>query len=66
MTNFIRVQVRTYLRSRHGEIIHFKTFNTDISVDKVLEEILTTTRKDVTKIRMDRDYDKQESPILCY
>ena len=66
MTNFIRVQVRTYLRSKHGEIIHFKTFNTDISVDKVLEETLTTTGNYVTKIRMDRDYDKQEPHIICY
>ena len=66
MTNHIRVQVRTYLRSRHGEIIHFKTFNTNVSVNEVLEETLTTTKKDVTRIRMDRDYDKQESHILCY
>lgn len=66
MTNRIRVQVKTYLRSRHGEIIHFETFNTDIGVDEVLEKTLTTTRKDVTRIHMDRDYDEQEPHNLCY
>ena len=59
MTDQIRIRIRAYLCSKHKEIIHFKTFDTDVSVDDVLEEVLTI-KKDITRIHMDRDYDEQD------
>lgn len=59
MTDHIQIQVKAYLRSKHGEIVHFKTFNTAVSVDDVLEDILII-RKDIIRIHMDRDYDKRD------
>ena len=59
MADHVRIRTRAYLCFKHREIVHFKTFDTDVSVDDVLEEILTT-KKDITRIYMDRENDKQD------
>lgn len=58
MSNHVQIRVRAYLRSKHREIVHFKTFDIETSVEDVLKEILTA-KKDITIIHMDRDYDKK-------
>jgi hypothetical protein len=59
MTDHIRIQIKAYLRSKYGEIVHFKTFDTTVSANNVLEEILTI-KKDIVRIQMDRDYDERD------
>ena len=63
MTNHRRTQVSAYLHSKYGEIIHFKTFNTDVSVDEVFKEI-ASIKKDIIRIHMDRNYGEQDFYIV--
>ena len=49
-------QIKTYIKAKSGEIIHFSRLSINVAVDTVLEEVLKD-QKNVIRIQMDKHYD---------
>ena len=58
MDNINYVQTRIHVKSKHGEIVHFRRFDLDTNVDTVLRRLMDEmSNKEITRIQMDRHYD---------
>lgn len=46
-------EVRTYIKIKSGEVIHFKIFHTKITIENIFEEI-PEDKKEIIRICIDR------------
>lgn len=54
MTNTYKyTEVRTYIKIEQGEIIHFKTFHTKITVENIFKDVLED-KKEIIRMCIDR------------
>lgn len=52
------VQTRIHVNTKHGEIVHFRRFDIDMSVDIIIRRLVDEMPdKKITKIQMDKHYE---------
>lgn len=55
--NEMYIEARIYISARHGEIVHFRRYNIDDTLDYILEELdKEMSNERIAKIHMDKNY----------
>lgn len=55
MDNINYIQLRIHVNSRHGEVVHFRRFDIDSSVDLIIRRLMDElVGKEITKMQMDK------------
>lgn len=57
MDNINYAQIRVHVNSRHGEVVHFRRFDIDATVDVILRRLMDEmSNKEITRIQMDKHH----------